>query len=93
MVEGRHGEGRVSEAGSNKRFRITPDYDSEMTPFVEKKLKLIKQRARNYSNIVAMGRGEFNVKEGSSNSTIKLGKYYDDYQKWQINGLLYKDDA
>ena len=51
-----------------------------MTPLVEKKLKQLELESINCSNLVPTGRGEFDVREGSINFTVKLGDHYCDCQ-------------
>ena len=64
-----------------------------MTPFVEKKLKKVELESRNYCNLMPAGRGEFDIREESTNFTVKLADQYCDCQRWQISGLPCKHAA
>ncbi|KAJ8423528.1 hypothetical protein Cgig2_030023 [Carnegiea gigantea] len=56
----------------DKRFQMSIDWEGKLTPFVEKKLKQLELESRNCSNLVLVRRGEFSVREGSTNFTVKL---------------------
>ncbi|KAJ8421507.1 hypothetical protein Cgig2_013185 [Carnegiea gigantea] len=77
----------------DKRFQISADWDGKVTPFVEKKLKKVELESRNYCNLVPAGRGEFAVREGSTNFTVKLAYHYCDFQRWQVSGIPCKHVA
>jgi len=69
----------------DRRFQLAASWDGKVTPYVEKKLRMIEIEARKCSNIVPVGRGEFNVLEGNTNFTIKVRNHYCDCKK---NGRL-----
>ncbi|KAJ8430847.1 hypothetical protein Cgig2_034174 [Carnegiea gigantea] len=71
----------------DKRFQNASCWEGKVTLFVEKKLRLVEQDARNCLSIVHAGQGEFDVVEGCTNFTIKLKEHFCDYKKWQITGL------
>jgi len=77
----------------DKRFQIAADWDGKVTPFVEEKLKKVELESRNCCNLVPTGRGEFDVREGSINFTVKLADHYYDCQRWQVSGIPYKHAA
>ena len=43
---------------------------------MEKKLKQLELESKNCNNLVPVGRGEFDVREVSTNFTMKLGDQY-----------------
>ncbi|KAJ8419543.1 hypothetical protein Cgig2_033910 [Carnegiea gigantea] len=76
---------KLIRARFDKRFQMLADWDGNVTPFVEKKLKQLELEYRNYNNLVLAGRREFDVREGSINFTVNLGDHYCDYKRWQIS--------
>ena len=56
-------------------------WDGNITPYVEKKLRMIEIEARNCSNVVPVGRREFDVLDGSTNFTVKMRDHYCDCKK------------
>ena len=77
----------------DKRFQMSANLEGKVPPFVEKKLKQLKLEFRNCSNLVPVGRREFDFREGSVNFTIKLEDHYFDCQRWQLSGLPCKHAA
>lgn len=77
----------------DKRFQLSANWKSKVTPFAKKKLKQLELESKNGSNLVPAGRGEFDVKEGSTNFTVKLADQHCDCQRWQINSLPCKHAA
>ena len=56
-----------------KRFEKAQSWEGKVVPYVEKQLKLIEGESRNCSSIIHAGRGEFDVTEGKTNFTVRLG--------------------
>ena len=77
----------------DKRFQNASCWERKVTPFVEKKLRLVEQEARNCLSVVHAGQGEFDVVEGCTNFTVKLKEHFCDCKKWQITGLPCKHSA
>ena len=77
----------------DKCFQLASSWESKVTPYVEKKLRMVEVESRNCINIVPAGRGEFDVLEGSTNFTVRLTEHFCDCQKWQISGLPCKHAA
>ena len=65
-------------ASFDKRFQMSANQEGKVTPFVETKLKQLDLGFRNYGNLVPTWRGEFDIKEGSTNFTVKLADQYCD---------------
>ncbi|KAJ8425365.1 hypothetical protein Cgig2_015079 [Carnegiea gigantea] len=84
---------KLIRARFEKRFQISADWDGKVTPFVEKKLKKVELESRNCCNLVPTARGEFDVREGSTNFTVKLADHYCDCQRWQVSGIPCKHAA
>ncbi|KAJ8428902.1 hypothetical protein Cgig2_024971 [Carnegiea gigantea] len=84
---------KLTGARFDKRLQISVDWDGKVTPFVEKKLKKVELESRNCCNLVPAGRGEFDVREGSTNFTVKLADHYCDCQRWQVSGIPCKHAA
>jgi len=81
---------KLIRARFDKRFQMLADWDGNVTPFVEKKLKQLELESRKCSNLVLARRRKFDVKEGSINFTVNLGDHYCDYKRWQISSSPYK---
>ncbi|KAJ8425504.1 hypothetical protein Cgig2_015878 [Carnegiea gigantea] len=77
----------------DKRFQNASCWEGQVTPFVEKKLRLVEQDARNCLRVVHTGQGEFDVVEGCTNFTVKLKEHFCNCKKWQITGLPCKRSA
>jgi len=63
-----------------KRFEKAQSWEGKVVPYVEKQLKLIEGESRNCSSIIHAG-GEFDVTEGKTNFTVRLGDRFCDGQR------------
>jgi len=63
------------------RFQLAASWDGKVTSYLEKKLRMIEIEARKCSNIVPIGRGEFDVLEDNTNFTVKVRDHYCDCKK------------
>ncbi|KAJ8430684.1 LOW QUALITY PROTEIN: hypothetical protein Cgig2_024549 [Carnegiea gigantea] len=68
------------------RFEKSQKWNGKLVPYVHKKLIRTEMESRNYTHLVYVGQGEFDVTEGHTNFTVR---FYD-CKKWQFTGLPYK---
>jgi len=55
---------KIVRSRFDKWFQLASTWKSKVTPYAEKKLRMIEVESRFCSNIVLAGRGEFDVLEG-----------------------------
>ncbi|VFQ94034.1 unnamed protein product [Cuscuta campestris] len=76
-----------------KRFELGRKWSTVVTPFVDKKLRELAMDSRVCSEVVAAGRGEFDVLDGCTNFTVRLREHNCDCSRWQVTGLPCKHAA